>query len=160
MITPFIVISLLLLPSLMVMFIFKLKQQSYQISQHAYLGLALTFLFFASGRLFVPMQLVEMLPPWVPLRLELVYASGLMELAIAVALLLKPYRIYAALLAFVVLVGFFPINIYSAFHYTGTAGQQMGPIYLLIRAPLQLILISWAYFMVIKPIQGGNKRLG
>ena len=45
---------------------------------------------------------------------------------------------------------FFPANIYAAFNSIGLGGHQWGPIYLLIRAPLQIILIAWAYFLCVK----------
>jgi len=49
-----------------------------------------------------------------------------------------------------VFVVFFPANIYAALQGVGLGGHQWGAIYLLIRAPLQLILIAWAYFLCIK----------
>ena len=91
-----------------------------------------------------------MLPPWVPFRLMLVYFTGLLELLIGIALFLPKYQLTAAKAAIVVFVIFFPANIYSALNGIGLGGHQWGPIYLLIRGPLQLILIAWAYFLCVK----------
>ena len=94
--------------------------------------------------------MVEMLPPWVPLRLQLVYATGLLEFAVGIALFTTKYRELAAKLAIVIFIVFFPANIYAALNSIGLGGHQWGPIYLLIRAPLQIILIAWAYFLCVK----------
>jgi uncharacterized membrane protein len=51
------------------------------------------------------------------------------------------------------LVLFFPANIYAAFTRVDMGGHAWGPVYLLIRAPLQLVLIGWAYgFVARKPV--------
>lgn len=60
------------------------------------------------------------------------------------------YQFIAAKLAIVIFVIFFPANIYAALNSTGLGGHQWGPVYLIIRGPLQLILIAWAYFLCIK----------
>lgn len=91
-----------------------------------------------------------MLPPWFPLRLQLVYATGLLEFAVGIALFTTKYRELAAKLAIVIFIVFFPANIYAALNSIGLGGHQWGPIYLLIRAPLQIILIAWAYFLCVK----------
>jgi uncharacterized membrane protein len=91
--------------------------------------------------------MVEMLPPWVPFRLALVYLTGLIELFIGIALFIPRYQPLAAKLAIVVLVIFFPANIYAALNGIGLGGHQWGAVYLLIRGPLQVMLIAWAYFL-------------
>ena len=91
-----------------------------------------------------------MLPPWVPFRIELVYLTGLLELLIGIALFIPRYQPLAAKIAIVVFVAFFPANIYAALNSIGLGGHEWGPVYLLIRGPLQIILIAWAYFLCAK----------
>ncbi|UTV26516.1 DoxX family protein [Photobacterium atrarenae] len=124
--------------------------------QQAFLGLSLTFFFFALGHVVKTQGMVEMLPPWLPMRLELVYATGLLELVIAIGLLIPRFRVRAAQLAIGVFVIFFSANIYAAVNYIGLGGHQWGPVYLLIRTPLQCTLIAWAYYLCLRPARLSN----
>ncbi|UXI00005.1 hypothetical protein [Photobacterium sp. TY1-4] len=126
--------------------------------QQAFWGLSLAFIFFAIGHGVETQGMVAMLPPWLPVRLELVYATGLLELVIAAGLLIPRFRIRTAQLAIGVFVIFFPANIYAAMHQVGLGGHQWGPVYLLLRAPLQCILIAWAYYFCLKPIPVREQR--
>lgn len=59
------------------------------------------------------------------------------------------------LIAFLILV--FPASIYAALNRVDMGGHEMGPMYLLARAPLQLLLIGWAYWFAVRrrPRGGG-----
>jgi uncharacterized membrane protein len=94
--------------------------------------------------------MAEMLPPWVPARVALVYATGVLELAIAIALLLPDTRRAAGWIAAAVLVLFFPANIYAAVNYVPMGGHAWGPVYLLVRAPLQLAILLWVYWFAMR----------
>jgi uncharacterized membrane protein len=120
------------------------------ITKYASWGLGITFLFFFIGHIVKAQAMVEMLPTWVPFRLSIIYATGLLELVIAIALFIPRYQLFTSKIAIVVFVVFFPANIYAASHSIGLGGHQWGPVYLLIRGPLQLILIAWAYFLCVK----------
>ena len=50
-----------------------------------------------------------------------------------------------------------PINIYAAIMYVPMGGHGWGPIYLLIRVPLQLLLMVWTYRFAFEPI---NQKTG
>jgi len=128
----------------------RVKGSRLDVGKHACWGLGIAFMFFAIGHAIMTEGMVEMLPSWVPFRVELIYITGVLELAIAVSLLIPRFQIMAAKVAILVLVLFFPANVYSALNSVGLGGHQWGPVYLLIRFPLQLILIAWAYFLCIK----------
>jgi len=150
MVTPIIILLLLSSP-LVVAFVYsKLSDQLLNITKYACWGLGMAFIFFFVGHLVKTEGMVEMLPPWVPFRLALVCFTGLIELLIGVALFIPRYQPFAAKLAIVVFVVFFPANIYSALNGIGLGGHQWGSVYLLIRGPLQLTLIAWAYFLCTK----------
>lgn len=108
-------------------------------------GLAALFLFTASGHVFMDRLMAEMLPPWVPARLPLVWASGLLELAIAAGLVVDRTRRAAAWTAFAVLLLFYPANVYAAFQQVPLGGHAWGPVYLLLRTPVQLALLVWTW---------------
>ncbi|BCO22375.1 hypothetical protein KUC14_12440 [Alteromonas sp. KC14] len=97
-----------------------------------------------------------MLPPWVPFRLLLIYLTGALELAVGLALFVPKLQNIAAKSAIAIFIIFFPANIYAALNATGLGGHQWGAIYLLIRTPLQLILIGWAYFLCLEKTKGRN----
>ncbi|WP_432468316.1 DoxX family protein [Agarivorans sp. Z349TD_8] len=156
MVTPIITLLLLSCP-LSIAFVYsKFNDRPLNVTKHASWGLGIAFTFFFFGHLLKTEGMVEMLPPWVPYRLALVYITGFLELLIAIALFFPRYQPIAAKLAIVVLVIFFPANIYAASNSIGLGGHQWGPVYLLIRAPLQIILLAWTYFLCVK---GRNEAL-
>ena len=150
MITPTIIVLLLLTPVIVTYLLGRFMDYSFSLQKSACWGLGLAFVFFAMGHAVKTAGIVDMLPPWVPMRVALVYLTGLVELLIAVMLFIPRFQVLGAKIAIAVLVVFFPANIYAAFHSIGLGGHQWGPVYLLIRTPLQLLLITWAYCLCIK----------
>ena len=116
----------------------------------AAIGLALLFVFTASGHFLQTEAMAQMLPPWVSAPVALVYATGVLELAIAIALTLPETRRAAGWMAATVLVLFFPANIYAAINHVPMGGHAWGPAYLLVRAPLQLAILAWVYWFTIR----------
>lgn len=113
-------------------------------------GAGLLFLFTASGHFLQAAPMVQMLPPWAPAREELVFATGLLEIAIALAFFAPRTRTAAAWTAIAVLILFFPANIYAAFTHAPMGGHAWGPVYLLVRAPLQLFIVWWIAALVLR----------
>ncbi|MEN8832989.1 MAG: hypothetical protein ABF285_13265 [Pacificibacter sp.] len=113
-------------------------------------GIAFAFAFFGIGHFVQTEAMTQMLPPFAPFPTLMVLATGLLELAIAAALLYPPSRRMAGFVAIAVLIGFFPVNVYAALNHTGMGGHAWGPVYLLIRAPLQAFLIGWSWFFVVR----------
>lgn len=58
------------------------------------------------------------------------------------------------LIAFLILV--FPANIYAALNRVDMGGHEWGPMYLLARVPLRLLLIGWAYWFAVRPRARGG----
>jgi uncharacterized membrane protein len=90
------------------------------------LGLGIAFIFFSIGHVVNAEGMVEMLPAWVPLRLSIIYFTGVLELFIGLALFFPKYQINAAKAAVVVFIIFFPANIYAAINGVGLGGHQWG----------------------------------
>lgn len=119
------------------------------------IGLCLVFLFTGVGHFLTPHALAQMIPPAVPLRLPIIYISGAVEIAAALALLSPRLARPAGWLIILMLVGFLPFNIYAAVNRIPVGGHQWGPAYLLIRVPLQAVLVVWAYrFAIRRPAHG------
>lgn len=108
-------------------------------------GLALVFLFTGIGHFLAPEQLALMLPEWAPQRMALVYASGVMEIAVGIAAILPQTRVLAGWLIIAMMVFFVPVNIYAAAVRAPVGGHAWGPAYLLIRIPLQALIAWWSY---------------
>jgi len=43
-----------------------------------------------------------------------------------------------------------PANIYAALKQVGMGGHVQGPRYLLVRIPLQVVLMAWAYWFAVQ----------
>ncbi|MDW3095525.1 MAG: hypothetical protein R8G33_07630 [Gammaproteobacteria bacterium] len=148
--TPIIILILLTSPLFIAFIITKLTKTRLNIKKYACWGLGIAFVFFSVGHFVKTDGMIEMLPPLLPYRLFIIYLTGVIEVFIGIALFIPKFQINAAKMAIVVFVVFFSANIYAALNATGLGGHLWGPIYLLIRLPLQLILIAWAYFLCIK----------
>jgi uncharacterized membrane protein len=92
----------------------------------------------------------QMLPPWVPARVPIIYLTGILEFGIAIGFLFEKFRYPTGWVAAAVLVLFFPGNIYAAINHIPMGGHAWGPVYLLIRAPLQAIIVFWVYWFTIR----------
>ena len=86
---------------------------------------------------------LNIMPPYLPLHLELVYLSGVFEIALGAMLLVKRLAPLASWGLILLLIAIFPANIYAYQH------QDLIPassLLHLLRLPLQAVLILWAYW--------------
>jgi uncharacterized membrane protein len=111
--------------------------------------------FTALGHVMFPTGMAMMIPPFIPFRLELVYFTGLLEVAGGIGLLLPKFRRISAILLITFFVLITPANIYAAMHHIDLQKASYdgnGPAYLWFRLPLQLFFIAWVwYFGLRKP---------
>lgn len=85
-----------------------------------------------------------MLPDFVPLRLQIVYATGILELILAILLLLPRTRRRAGIWTAIYLVLIFPANIYAAIYGIPAPGQdETSQSALWIRLLFQPLLVWW-----------------
>ena len=85
----------------------------------------------------------KIMPPWLPGHCSLIYISGVFEIVFGLLLLPEQTRRPAAWCIIALLVAVFPANIQMMMNYR----HQQSP-YLwvaILRLPLQLLLIGWAY---------------
>jgi uncharacterized membrane protein len=116
----------------------------HSIRHAARLGMAFAMVVAGITHLADPTPFVQHLPLWVPLREELVFATGLVEIGLGVALLLRqPSRRSAGLVLAGYLVAVFPSNVYVAVAGIDVDGQP-GGAYPWLRLPLQLLFLAWA----------------
>jgi uncharacterized membrane protein len=86
---------------------------------------------------------VKIMPPYLPSHLGLVYLSGLFEIALGVLLLVPRLSRFAAWGIIALLIAVFPANIYV---YQQQELLPASPILHLLRLPLQIFFILWAYW--------------
>jgi uncharacterized membrane protein len=115
-------------------------------------GICAVFLFTAIGHFFRTESMLLMLPPFVPARRALIYLSGVVAVLFAVALVTLSRSEYLGWSVILYLVVILPSNIYAAVQRIPFGGHSIGPRYLFVRFPLQLILIFWTYWFSVRPL--------
>jgi len=81
-------------------------------------------------------------PLWVPFRRFVVLSSGIVEIALGMGLLFNETRVYSAWGLVTLLIAVWPANFY---HYLSRNKLDPPKWALLLRLPLQIPLILWAY---------------
>jgi uncharacterized membrane protein len=109
-------------------------------------ALAATLLVTASAH-FTTMRrdLVAMVPRWMPRPEAVVLLTGVAEICVAIGLLLPPARQVAGGALIVLLIAMFPANVHAARAGVTLRGRPPTPLW--FRAPLQLGLIVWAWWV-------------
>ena len=79
MITPLIILTLLVSPLLIAYVSARFSGRELDRRRYACWGLGITFIFFAIGHAIKTAAMVEMLPPWVPQRVWIIYLTGVLE---------------------------------------------------------------------------------
>ena len=100
---------------------------------------------FAGANHFVSTQFyVGIMPPYVPWHVELVYISGVCEIVLGLALLVRRFERLAAWGMIALIVAVTPANLHMALH--PELFPQFSVTGLWVRMALQLVLIAWAYW--------------
>ena len=119
--------------------------------ERARVGLTLFFAFTALGHFVRTEEMAEMLPPAVPYRIGLVYLTGLFELLGAAGVWVPRLRRLTGICLIVMLLCVLPANVYAALNRVAFGGHELGPAYLLVRVPFQLLVAWWVYFAAVRP---------
>ena len=110
----------------------------------ARLGMAVAMVVAGLAHWLMPAPFVQHLPPWVPAAETLVLVTGVIEIGLGAALLLRqPWRRRAGLALAAYLVAVFPANVYVAVAGVDVDGQP-GGWYPWLRLPFQLLFVAWA----------------
>jgi uncharacterized membrane protein len=104
------------------------------------LWLALLFI-IASSLHFISDVELQIIPPFLPLRREALWITGILELLGGIGLLIPRFQRTASWGLAALLVTIFPANIYHAVKNIRPGGIFDSPIYHVIRLPLQAVLI-------------------
>jgi uncharacterized membrane protein len=110
----------------------------------ALFGLSLFFVLAGANHFLNPDFYVDMMPPYLPAHLELVYLSGLLESLGGAAVLAPSLRSRSGWGLVLLLVAVFPANVHMAVNPDLFPGMSSAALY--VRLPLQIPLIAWAYW--------------
>ena len=105
--------------------------------------LALLFIVASSMHFITDVEL-KIIPPFLPLRREALYITGIFELLGGIGLLIPRFQRAAAWGLVALLVAIFPANLYHAVKKIQLGGILNSPLYHVVRLPLQGVLIWWA----------------
>jgi len=112
---------------------------------------ALSILFVAAGVLhfLLPEFYLQIMPPYLPWPLALVYLSGACEVLGGCAIVPVATRRFAGFGLIALLVAVFPANVQMVIDPEAVAGWNT-PIWILwLRLPLQGVLIAWVYWATL-----------
>ena len=87
---------------------------------------------------------LQIVPSYLPLKLELVYVSGFFEIIFGFLLILPSWRYYAGWGLVLLLIAVYPANIYLA--QTNGAAMNTSALVAWGRLPFQFIFIGIAYW--------------
>ena len=89
-----------------------------------------------------PIFFLKITPKWVPNPELINRLVGVIEILLSILILIPLTRSFAAFAVIVLLVIVFPANVY---HFQKAYRKKKGIAFTLIRLPLQILLIWWAY---------------
>ena len=135
------------------LFVIKISTQQYDIAWAARIAMSAMLLFTAIGHFVYTKGMALMIPAFIPFKKEMVYLTGLIEVAAAIGLQVPGLRVWTAWLLILFFLVLLPANINAANrHIDYQKGTVDGPglNYLWFRVPLQVLFIIWTYCSAIK----------
>lgn len=93
---------------------------------------------------------LKAMPSYLPFHELLVYASGVLEIVLAILLLIPKTSKNAAIGIVLLFIAIFPANINMYLNHADF--PDMSETALLVRLPIQLVLIAWAYMYTRKKV--------
>jgi uncharacterized membrane protein len=116
--------------------------------------LAANFIAIGVAHFLGPQPFVAIMPPYLPLHLELVYLSGLFEILGGLGLVIPRVRKYAAWGLIALLIAVYPANIHMLVNEVYIEGLPKSKLMLWLRMPVQFVLM----FLVAWSSELGRKR--
>lgn len=117
------------------------------------IAMAIMLSFTAIGHFVFTDGMIAMIPEIIPFKREVVYATGIFEVIMAIGLLIPKFQFKAAWILILFFIAMLPANIEASIeninYQTGTLDGH-GLEYLWFRIPLQILFIVWVYFTAIK----------
>jgi|SRR5450432_166105 uncharacterized membrane protein len=116
------------------------------------IAMSVMLVFTALAHFVYTKGMTMMIPDFVPVKKQVVYLSGIIEMIAAIGLLIPVFRHGTALLLILFFIILLPANIFAAIKhidYQKGSSDGAGVNYLWFRIPLQILFILWTYFSTI-----------
>ena len=117
------------------------------------IAFAFMLLFTAVGHFVFTNGMSQMIPDFIPNKMFIVYATGIVELFFAIGLLIPKYQKHVAIAIVAFLLLMLPANIKAAsttLNYQTGEQNGNGLNYLWFRIPLQIFFILWVFVFAYK----------
>ena len=117
------------------------------------IAMSIMLLFTAIGHFAYTKGMILMMPGFIPFKKQLVYFTGVIEIAAAIGLLLPRLQVITAWLLILFFICILHVNINAALRhvdYEKGTYEGPGPKYLWFRIPLQLLFIVWVYWFALR----------
>ena len=101
-----------------------------------------------------PLFYKKIMPPYIPWHMPMIYASGIIEILLGILLIPFATRRLAAWGIIFLLIAIFPANINMMLNYLDEKDPDLWIT--VLRLPLQILLIWWAYTFTKKEFQHSN----
>lgn len=110
------------------------------------------FFIWAGVRHFtMPELYMLMMPNYLPVPLTLIYISGFFEILGGIGLMIPFSRVFSAWGLMALLLAVLPANIYMWTHHVHLPEHYDPSWILMLRIPLQFLLIAWMYMFAKNP---------
>jgi uncharacterized membrane protein len=116
------------------------------------IAMSFMLMFTAFGHFAFSKGMAAMLPEVIPLKVGIIYFTGVIEIAAAIGLLIFPLKHLTSWMLIIFFLSILPANINAAIKridYQKGTGTGNGVQYLWFRVPLQLFFIGWVYYFGI-----------
>jgi uncharacterized membrane protein len=143
---------ILIIVFIIALLIIKRSKGTLEVASAARIGMAAMLAVTGIAHFAFTKGMAMMLPPFIPQKELIIYATGILEFAAAAGILLPRFRLITGWLLIVFFVLLLPANIYAALNHINlkTASYDGdGPAYLWFRIPLQFFFIAWVYYATI-----------
>ncbi|SEQ94001.1 DoxX family protein [Pedobacter rhizosphaerae] len=117
------------------------------------IAMGVMLLFTAMGHFKFKTSMAAMVPLFIPKKVEIVVATGILEILFAIGLGIPAIRYPVGILLILFLLAILPANIYAAKHsinYENLYKQGPGLKYLWFRIPFQFFLIAWVWYFSVR----------
>ncbi len=122
------------------------------------IAMAIMLSFTAIGHFVFIEGMTAMIPDFIPLKRELVYLTGILEITLGLGLLIPKLKLKSGWILILFFIAILPANIKASMeninYQTGELDGN-GLEYLWFRIPLQVFFIVWVFFTAIKSNKQG-----
>ncbi|MDD4976949.1 MAG: DoxX family protein [Bacteriovorax sp.] len=99
----------------------------------------------------IPEFYMLMMPNYLPIPLTLIYLSGFFQIVGGIGLMIPRTRVFSAWGLMALLLAVLPANVYLWTHHIHLPEHYDPSWYLMLRIPLQFLLIAWTYMFAKNP---------